>query len=213
MLVSRPTVCVIIMATVNKEWHIIPNAIDKKTCKKIIALGDEGFEPGMVGENESGTVRLAKNIRSSDIKFLEQHRWVTQLLVPYLEKANINAGWLYDIIGVGSLQLTRYTKGGYYNWHCDGESDHIAAKRYGPGDDTNKYIRKLSITVLLNDNYEGGQFQFASYYNTQCTISTPEFNKRGSIIVFPSFMDHRVTAVTKGIRYSLVAWFLGPPLR
>jgi PKHD-type hydroxylase len=36
-------------------------------------------------------------------------------------------------------------------------------------------------------------------------------NKTGSVIVFPSDTEHRVTPVTKGIRYSLVAWFLGPP--
>ena len=35
--------------------------------------------------------------------------------------------------------------------------------------------------------------------------------EEGSIIVFPSFLQHRVAPITKGIRYSLVAWFLGPP--
>jgi len=33
------------------------------------------------------------------------------------------------------------------------------------------------------------------------------------IIVFPSDMEHRVAPVTKGIRYSLVVWFLGPPFK
>ena len=34
--------------------------------------------------------------------------------------------------------------------------------------------------------------------------------EEGSIIVFPSFVEHRVTPVTEGIRYSLVSWFVGP---
>jgi len=46
-----------------------------------------------------------------------------------------------------------------------------------------------------------------------CEISVPEFNKTGSIVVFPSDMEHRVAPVTKGIRYSLVVWFVGPPFK
>jgi len=59
----------------------------------------------------------------------------------------------------------------------------------------------------------GGEFQFATYSKEKCIIQTPEINKMGSIVVFPSDMEHRVTLVTKGIRYSLVVWFLGPPFK
>ena len=69
------------------------------------------------------------------------------------------------------------------------------------------------MSILLNNNYEGGEFQFAIYNKEKCEIHTPEFNKTGSVIVFPSDMEHRVTPVTKGTRYSLVIWFLGPPFR
>ena len=75
------------------------------------------------------------------------------------------------------------------------------------------HVRKLSMTVLLNDNYEGGEFQFVTYNKEECDINTPEFNKTGSIVVFPSDVEHRVTPVTKGIRYSLVVWFLGSPFK
>jgi PKHD-type hydroxylase len=67
------------------------------------------------------------------------------------------------------------------------------------------------MTTLLSDSYEGGEFQFASYSKEKCVISTQECSKVGSIVVFPSAMEHRVAPVTKGIRYSLVTWFLGPP--
>ena len=36
---------------------------------------------------------------------------------------------------------------------------------------------------------------------------------KGSIIVFPSFVWHRVKPVTKGTRYSLVIWNLGYPFK
>ena len=74
-------------------------------------------------------------------------------------------------------------------------------------------VRKLSMTILLNDDYEGGDFQFATYAKEQCEVVTPEYNKQGTVIVFPSDMEHRVLPVTKGTRYSLVTWFLGPPFQ
>jgi Uncharacterized iron-regulated protein len=40
-----------------------------------------------------------------------------------------------------------------------------------------------------------------------------EIRKQGSMIVFPSFQKHSVQKITKGTRYSLVAWFLGRPWR
>ena len=69
------------------------------------------------------------------------------------------------------------------------------------------------MTVLLNDNYEGGEFQFSICNQEKCERYVPEFNKAGSIIVFPSDMEHRVAPVIKGVRYSLVVWFLGPPFK
>ena len=67
------------------------------------------------------------------------------------------------------------------------------------------------MTTLLSDSYEGGEFQFASYGKEECNITIPEFSKVGSIVVFPSAMEHRVAPVTKGVRHSLVTWFVGPP--
>jgi PKHD-type hydroxylase len=37
--------------------------------------------------------------------------------------------------------------------------------------------------------------------------------KTGSVIVFPSYVHHRVKPVTKGTRYSVVAWYGGPPFK
>jgi PKHD-type hydroxylase len=68
------------------------------------------------------------------------------------------------------------------------------------------------MTILLNDSFEGGQFEFASYSKGNCTV-TPLEMKKGQVIVFPSHMEHRVAPVTKGTRYSLVCWFLGPPFK
>jgi PKHD-type hydroxylase len=81
----------------------------------------------------------------------------------------------------------------------------------------NKKIRKLSVSVLLSDpkDFKGGEFEFdfrnhdpKDKENKQVA---KELNKKGSMIVFPSFIWHRVKPVTKGVRYSLVLWYLGHP--
>ena len=45
------------------------------------------------------------------------------------------------------------------------------------------------------------------------TFTNPCFRDKGAVVVFPSWVRHRVTPVTRGTRYSAVAWFNGPPLR
>jgi PKHD-type hydroxylase len=77
-------------------------------------------------------------------------------------------------------------------------------------------IRKLSVTVSLNNpnEYEGGNLQFdlgphrPDQYHT-CL----EIRPKGSVIVFPSHVHHQVTPITRGTRYSLVAWSLGAPFK
>ena len=79
-------------------------------------------------------------------------------------------------------------------------------------------IRKLSMTCQLTDGseYKGGEleFDFRNYDphmrdESKHRIQCKEILPKGSIIVFPSFVWHRVKPVTSGTRYSLVVWHLG----
>ena len=71
--------------------------------------------------------------------------------------------------------------------------------------------RKLSFSLLVNDplEYEGGQLEIWRN-NNEFTLMPKDF---GTIAIFPSFLPHRVTPVTKGTRYSLVQWYSGPDWR
>lgn len=76
------------------------------------------------------------------------------------------------------------------------------------------YHRKLSGMIQLSDpnDYDGGEFEITD--NTINNLPTPEdIKNRGTILYIPSFVEHRVAPVTRGIRYSLVAWFDGPKWR
>ena len=171
------------------------DGLDQKICTKIRHAAKGNWEQSTVDTKkditESERITGAKNqddidkkIRTSDIVWTSE-QWIYDAIWPFMEEANKRAGWKYDITGAEGLQITRYKKGGFYCFHRDGKGDH----------------------------YEGGEFQFATYNKEKCEISVPEVNKIGSIVVFPSYMEHGVSPVTKGTRHSLVAWFLGPPFK
>ena len=203
------------------EWFYFTDIIDKATCKKIINVAGnvwQGTEVNVnkaISEEERKTGRVLQNesnpkIRISNIHWTRE-QWMYDLIWPYMVTANQDAGWRYAIKSAETMQITRYKKGGHYDFHYDGCGDHLSAYSEPGNIFMDGPVRKLSMTLLLNDNYEGGEFQFTSYAKEKCKISTPEFNNVGSIIVFPSYIEHRVAPVTKGFRYSLVTWFLGPP--
>lgn len=103
-----------------------------------------------------------------------------------------------DVQNVGAVQFTEYSSGGgKYDWHHDINWESDAA-----------FDRKISVVVQLSDpdDYEGCDFQFDEVENPHSEI----LRAKGTVLCFPSYLRHRVTEITKGTRYSLVAWFEGP---
>jgi PKHD-type hydroxylase len=146
-------------------------------------------------------------VRKSDIKFLtpnEQNMWIFERINGVIEILN-DRFYNMDLYGYDSMQYTEYNseEKGHYGFHMDsaiGGSNAIGE------------TRKLSMSMFLNDpsEYKGGKFQF-NEGTEKNAVDVPQ--KKGRMIVFPSFMIHRVTPVTKGIRKSLVVWVLGPKFR
>jgi len=102
----------------------------------------------------------------------------------------------YDVVGLLERpQLLRYkTSSKGYTWHTDlGEKE--------------ASIRKISISINLNNGYEGGALSFFSngLYKLQM--------HKGLSVAFPSFLSHMVEPIKKGERWSLVAWISGHPFR
>ena len=165
--------------------------LSHEICQRLINLGQGNWNSAAV-VNKS-----VVGARKSDIVWIKE-QWVYDLISPYMFDANEQAGWKYNITAAQPCQVTRYTKDGFYNWHTDGMGSHNDLDGEGT-------TRKLSMSVILNSDYEGGDFEMRDLEN-----KIPRLEE-GSIIVFPSFVEHRVTPVTEGIRYSLVIWFVGPP--
>ena len=154
-----------------------------------------------------------KKKRDSSIVWMSD-RWIYNEIQPYVHQANKSAGWNFNWDYSEGCQFTKYKPGQYYDWHCD-SWDGIY-KEKGP---TQGKIRKLSVTVSLSDekDYTGGELEFDFRNNDPYTKRNTSICKdilpKGSLVVFPSFVWHRVKPVTKGVRYSLVVWNLGYPFR
>ena len=69
--------------------------------------------------------------------------------------------------------------------------------------------RKISFVLWLNDNFEGGEFEFHNSH-IKDNVIIPSI---GTIVCFPSWVMHRVKPVTKGTRYSAVSWLVGKPVK
>ena len=149
------------------------------------------------GNNEGD--KATPSLRKSKVRWIHNTE-VKDFLWSYVQAANVEAFGL-DLQNFSEVQFTEYhaTDNGHYDWHHDVDWSGERA-----------CDRKLSLVVQLSDpsEYEGGDFQFK-------TVQTPgeDFKRRGSVLVFPSYFEHRVTPVTHGRRYSLVAWFYGPRWR
>ena len=206
------------------EWYFWTSDVDKKTCNKIKALGKNDFNPAQIDARKSETTKEErktgrvkeigkdKKHRISDISWTNE-QWVIDLVWPYMAHANKEAGWNFDITAVESMQITRYKPGSFYGWHVDGASDCLSVYNNPDNKFLHGKVRKLSMTILLNGNYQGGDFQFCQYNKLEPYVHAPDFKNSGSVIVFPSWIEHQVAPVTKGTRYSLVAWFVGPPFK
>jgi len=159
---------------------------------------------GLIAEHASrvaeGKLALGSTnaqIRRSQIVMLgteQKYDWLYDRIWSAAQECN-RLFFCVDVAGVeANIQLARYdsTDLGFYNWHTD-----FAGIRP---------LRKLSISIQLSrpEDYEGGDLELQYGTEPQKLDKT-----RGAFIVFPSFMLHRVLPVTRGTRWSLVAWILG----
>ena len=191
----------------NSQWYWAAELPDK-VCDAII-------EDGELATKETAKVagkQVREDIRKSDVSWI-QPLWLRNLLWSYTMQANLEAGWNFKISRFETFQYTTYrAPGGHYDWHIDNAFPYKDGPNKG-------LIRKLSLTIQLSDpeDYEGGMFEQRILRKNDegdlnaITNSLESIKPRGSLLVFPGFVYHRVMPVTKGTRRSLVAWAVGTP--
>jgi len=210
------------MILANYYWFF-KSAIPERICDDIVRYGksiqDEMAVTSNIGNNDPKKLNTTqtknlKNKRDSDVVWMSD-RWIYKEIQPYVNSANANAGWNFQWDYSEPCQFTRYKKGQFYDWHED-QLDHPFD---APGTPNHGKIRKLSVTVTLTDpkDYKGGELEFDFRNNDphkkrrvhKCTEILP----KGSLVVFPSFVWHRICPVKSGERNSLVIWNIGKPFQ
>ena len=209
------------MNLTNYFWYF-QSAVPSRICDEIVRYGkqlqDQMAVTGGYGDPKKLNQKQIKDLkkkRDSDIVWLSE-RWIFKEIHPYVRRANISAGWNFDWDWSESIQFTQYKKGQYYDWHCDSWDRPYQRQQ---GDPSNGKIRKLSVTVTLSDpkDYTGGELEF-DFRNfdpdkKRNVRKCKEILPKGSLVVFPGFVWHRVRPVKKGTRHSLVMWNLGWPFK
>lgn len=191
-----------------QQWYWFQNALTEEEVDKVIALASELPESERattIGSGDGGSVR------SSMIKWIPTHNSTWNWLYERMMKLSVEANaelWKFDLrTALESIQYTEYyaSENGHYDWHQD----------IGPGELPSK--RKVSITIQLSesDDYEGGDLMICTGSNGSGKLDNNEICPRGKGVgvLFPSYMMHRVTPVTKGVRKSLVLWVGGSSYR
>ena len=209
------------MNLTNYYWYF-QSAIPHRICDDISKYGKQLQEQmavtGGYGDKKLNQKQIKdlKKKRDSSVVWMDD-RWIYKEIHPYIQQANQNAGWNFQWDFSESCQFTKYNKGQYYDWHSDSWN-----QPYNKPNDSNSNgkIRKLSVTVSLSEgkkDYTGGELEF-DYRNLdpdkpRKPVKCKEILPKGSLVVFPSNVWHRVCPVKKGSRYSLVIWNLGWPFK
>ena len=204
-------------------FYIFPKALSSKDCDKylkyclkntdwedastIVSGFSDNYEDADSICEEEMKERSQYNYetRKTDVSFItDKDNLMNELVWGFIREAN-NIFFKYKLDYFQPIQFARYQNGGHYVWHQDAS---------GKIENTND-VRKLSLTMSLTDpaTYEGGLLEF---FNGEKPLEDGKHNisedvkAQGSVIVFDSYDWHRVTPVTKGVRYSVVCWTVGP---
>jgi PKHD-type hydroxylase len=165
------------------------DAFTKEECEKIIQIAkNKGLVKGKtMGQSDVRKSKVSWLYSCDDIEWV--FRRVTDIIL------NLNERFFgFDIFGLNEgFQFTNYkAPSDKYGKHVDRALDFV--------------VRKLSVSIQLTDpeEYEGGELYL--YDGDKGTLMD---KKKGTLVLFPSYVLHEVMPVTKGERNSLVTWVTG----
>jgi len=144
---------------------------------------------GKVHDNDTKSIKT-KSVRSVDvypIPMSEDYYSIYQMIYDRVAELN-DKHFRFDIAGIfDNLQLLHYKEGDHYDWHTD-IGDNIYSNR------------KISVSVLLSDDCMGGDLVLKQ------GADRPIHMEVGDMLLFPSYVLHKVKPITKGERWALVTW-------
>jgi PKHD-type hydroxylase len=176
------------------EFVVLKNIFSPIECEKIINL--RGNKGSSYVTSETGPILNYLSRRSSTnfIHFNKHMTWVLDRISFVINEANKNL-YKFNIAYLNDINILEYKPEGFFGMHLDVGMDQLS-------------YRKLSLVAFLSnpEDYEGGKLTF---YQKETNFT----QDKGTVILFPSYLYHQVEPVTKGLRYTMVAWACGPPFK
>ena len=189
-------------------------------CQQIIKFGTEHWvrHDGGIGNNSLTSNNEDKHIDNyqrtttiyavdqnefdKQVKLYEFQDWLYKKIMNGVNVANYGneyfPGWQFSIdimVEMPQLMIYEGSRNGRNDWHID----------IGPYEPQCR--RKIAYTLLLNskEEYDGGEL----FFKLDKDEYHREFYGIGGMVMFPTYMLHKVTPVTRGNRYVLCGWIHG----
>ena len=163
------------------------NVIDKDLCNKIVNRKEMTFSKAATGGDYALDPARKCYIKKLEEEFSDDiYKIVGEILKLYRhDQPDFSTGATIEDTGYDHLLYLGSEKGEYKE-----HTDHF-----------DMFPRVLSCSLILNDDYEGGDF---SFFGGEYIVP----KKAGSVVVFPSnfCFPHAVKPVTKGNRHSIITW-------
>jgi predicted 2-oxoglutarate/Fe(II)-dependent dioxygenase YbiX len=162
---------------------VVDNFLSISDCNKIISIGNQKWEPSLSGNGE-----ILERFRKSKQISPDVHKgeWLYDLIKTSFLKHNIQI--TTDVLK--EVQILKYEVGDYIVKHHD---------TMGYDTNGNTLNRYYALNIILNDDFEGGDFLYYDTNNNPIKIE----NKSGIGLIFRTNILHEVKPITMGTRYSL----------
>lgn len=142
-----------------------------------------------LSEEDELTSILHPAINNALVRYADQVRSVHQRFYTYPVPSTPNTSCFRE-----ALQVLKYEKEEYYNWHCDSASDRSVSA----------YHRTMSVVLYLKNADEGGRTIFPHHAYQP---------NPGQALIFPSnwCFPHRGEEVYSGTKIVVVTWYQSTP--
>ena len=179
------------------NYYYFDKLLSNEKCSLISQKMREHSNSNIVERAASHTPKRS-NVLMTEWRHVKEELSEIEDLIQQVNQ-NVFAFDIYNFCNSDIINLNHYDSKdkGEYSWHCDGTMNEL-------------FDFKLTVVLnISNQPYTGGHLEIFD----QRPMRMESMDNPGSVIMFPSYLQHRVTPVTSGQRTSLSMWIKGPLLR
>ena len=180
------------------DYYFFENVFSKESCDHIADRLEKDSKSSNKKDNPAPNTIKTATVSVASWREAKEYLKDFETLV---QEVNIDIfGFdLYSLTDSMGVNYNVYDESnqGQYDWHNDAVAGEMSD------------IKLTAIANLSTKPYLGGDFEL--FLN--CPRHVSQFDNPGSVLIFPSWIQHRVTPVTQGQRKTLSIWFKGPLFR